>query len=97
MKEIKRAHHFVLMMTPSLCSVLLFWYFPAINIKLSLFISRDLSPEICLVFHASISCAKLKLFSLFHFNEIYFLEWSIYLFNNTYIVRSSLVVIYPGR
>ena len=74
-----------------------FLYFPAINIKLSLFISRDLSPEICLVFYVSISCVKLKLFSLFHFNEIYFLEWSRYLFNNTYIVRSSLVVIYPGR
>ena len=43
LKKIKKAHHCILMMKPSLCDVLLFFlYFRAINIKFSLFISRDL-------------------------------------------------------
>ena len=35
-----------------------------------------------------------KLFSLFHFNEIYLLEWSRYLFKNTLIVWSSPLILY---
>ena len=52
-------------------------------------------PEIWLVFYVSIFYVTLKLFSLFHFNEIYFSEWSRYLFNNTCIVGSSLMILYP--
>ena len=53
--------------------------------------------EICLIIYVSIFYVTLKLFSLFHFNEIYFSERSKYLFNNTHIVRSSLVILYPCR
>ena len=80
-----------------------FLYFSAANIKFSLFISRYYIfqrlyicfPEICLVSYISISCVTLKLFCLFNFNKVCFLEWSRYLFNNTYIVRGLLVILYP--
>ena len=54
-------------------------------------------PKIWLVFYVSIFHVTLKLFFLFHFNEVQFLEWSRYLFNNTYIVTSSLAILYPRQ
>ena len=64
-----------------------FIYFPTVNIEFSLFISkglfsRDLVSYLCVYF-----LFTLKLFSLIHFNEIYFLEWSRYLFSDPYVVR----------
>ena len=67
-------------------------------ISSSVYLSLEICfPEICLVFCVSIFYVTLKLFSLFHFNKIYFSERSRYLFNNTYIVRSSLLILYPCR
>ena len=54
-------------------------------------------PKIWLVFYVSIFHITLKLFFLFHFNEVRFLERSRYLFNNTYIVTSSLASLYPHQ
>ena len=81
------------MMTPSMCDVSLFCIFLLLTSS-SFNLSLEICfPEILLVFCVSIFYVTLKLFSLVHFNEIFFLEWSRYLFNNTYIVRSSLVIL----
>ena len=97
LKEIKRTHHFVLLMTPSFCDVLLFCIF-LLLIPSLFYLSLEICfLEIWLVFYVIILYLALKLFFLFHFNEIYFLEWSRCLLNNTYIARSSLVILYPCR
>ena len=78
------------------CFFLLFFFLQLISS--SVYLSLEICfPEICLVFCVSIFYVTLKLFSLFHFNKIYFSERSRYLFNNTYIVRSSLLILYPCR
>ena len=75
-----------------------FFFFFLQLISSSVYLSLEICfPEICLVFCVSIFYVTLKLFSLFHFNKIYFSERSRYLFNNTYIVRSSLLILYPCR
>ena len=96
-KKIKRTHHFVLMITPSLCDVLLFCVFLLLTSSVHYLSLEICFPEICLVFYVSNFYVTLKLFSLFYFNEIYFLERSRYLFNNSYIARSSLMILYPCR
>ena len=81
MKEIKSAHHFVLIITPSLFDFLFFCIFLQLTSS-SLYLSlENYFPDICLAFYVFIFHVTLKLFSLFHFNEIYFLEWSKYVFN----------------
>ena len=97
LKEIKRAHHFVLVMTRSLCDVLLF-YISLVLTSSSLYLSLEIYfPEICLIFYVPVFHVTLKLLFSFYFNENCFLEWSRYLFNSIYIVRSSLVILYPCR
>ena len=71
-----------------------FLYFPAVNIKFFYLPLEIFFLEIWLVFCGPNCYVTLKLFSLFHFNEIYFFEWSRYLFSKTYN-RSFLMILYP--
>ena len=79
----------------TLCDVSLFCIFLLLKSS-SFYLSSEICfPLIWFVFYVSSFYVTLKLFSLLHFNEIYFLERLRYLFNNTYIVRRSLVILYP--
>lgn len=89
----KRVHHLVLMMTPSMCIILLF----CISLLLTSS-SFYLSPEICfpetsLVFNVPIFYVTLKVFISFFKNLLF--RMAKMFFKNTYIVRSFLVIPCP--
>ena len=62
-KEIKRTHHLVQIMTPSMCEILLFCIFLLLTSSFNLSLEICF-PEVCLVFYV-IS----KIFSLLHFKD----------------------------
>ena len=94
LKEINNAHHFVLMMTTSLHNVSLFCIFLLALSSFQLYLQRFVFQGFGQFSMCQYFLLTLKLLSLSHFNKIYFLGWSRYLFNNIYIVRSSLVILY---
>ena len=63
-----------------------FLYFLVVNIKFFLFISRDLLSRDLFSFLCAYFLCYIRASFLFYFNEIYFLEWSRYLFNNTILL-----------
>ena len=89
MKEIKRVHHFVLIMTPSLCDVSIFCIFLLLTLS-CIYLSLEIFfPDIWLVFYVSAFYVTLKVFSLCHINSNFsqfrycMSVWNLFRFSST--------------